>query len=169
MFGCQIQRCCSENFQCLQVSNRIVHHVQTDDMELLKEVVLASRHVTSRVYKQLDNNTAHNHIWFLQQTAGDRRCASMRGNLFEEFVVETQSQGGKIKYPCKAHSSDPKTPGRRPLNLPLPPNLTLSAIAYISCSALVLKSGVQCRSRSLMQLFHLFKATYLENMQLLLT
>ena len=83
-----MQGCCSENVLCLQVSNRIVHYVPTDDLELLKEVVLASRHVASKVYKKLANETTHNHIWFLRQSAGDRRCSNMRGYIFEEHVVE---------------------------------------------------------------------------------
>ena len=114
---CCMRRCCSERTQCLQVSDRIVHHVPTDDMEFLKEVVLASKHVASRVYRKLASETTHNHVWFLRQSAGDERCMTMRGDLFEEYVVETQSQGGSVKYPCKANSNDFHTPGGPSMNL----------------------------------------------------
>ena len=69
----------------------IVHHVPTDDMEFLKEVALASRHVASKVYRKLANDITHNHIWFLRQSAGDTRCSTVRGYIFEEHVVESQS------------------------------------------------------------------------------
>ena len=107
-----------QKLQLLQVSNRIVHHVPTNDMTLLKEVVLASRYVASMVYKRLARMTTHNHIFFLRQSAGERKCSSMRSNLFEEYVIQHQAQGGDIKYDCKANSNDCHTPGGVSTSLP---------------------------------------------------
>lgn len=95
----------------LQISNRIVHHIPKKDLAGVEAVTLASSHVTSMVYHKLKKASKHNVVWFLQHSAGSKNCSTMRGILFEEYVVDHQSEGGDVRYECKSHSMDKQAKG----------------------------------------------------------
>ena len=77
----------------------------------MQTVTLASSHVASELYQQLKGAGVHNIAWFLQQCAGNKTCSTVRGILFEKYVVDHQSQGCDVSYQCKSHSMDERVKG----------------------------------------------------------
>lgn len=88
----------------------------------MQTVTLASSHVASKVYQKLKKASVHNIVWFLQHSAANKNCSTMRGILFEEYVVDHQAHGGEIGYVCKSHSMDKRVKGSH--TPPLCPHLT---------------------------------------------
>ena len=95
----------------LQISNNIIHHIPSKELDSVQIVTLASSHVASKVYEKLSQASVHNIVWFLQNSAGSETCSTMRGVLFEEYVVDHQSKGDDVSYRCKSHSMDKRVKG----------------------------------------------------------
>ena len=77
----------------------------------MQTVTFASSHVASEVYQQLKKASVHNIVWFLQNSAANMSCSTVRGILFEEYVIDHQAQGGEIGYECNSHSMDKQVEG----------------------------------------------------------
>ena len=63
------------------------------------------------MYQKLKEASVHNIDWFLRHSAANQNCSTVRGILFEEYVVDHQSQGSDVSYECKSHSMDKRVKG----------------------------------------------------------
>ena len=77
----------------LQISNRIVHHVPTDDLTGCKDVRLASHYVAHLVFQKLARNSMNDVVSFLTGTLGDYHCSTIRGQLLESYTIHHLAAG----------------------------------------------------------------------------
>ena len=77
----------------------------------METIALASSSVASKVYQKLKIASVHNIVWFLEHSAANENCSTVRGNLFEESVVDLHSQGCKVSCEYKSHSMDKQVEG----------------------------------------------------------
>ena len=89
----------------------IVCHIPNQHLDGVEAVTLASSHVASVVYRKLKEALVHNVVWFLQNSAASKNYSTIRGILFEEYVIDHQSEGGAVRYECKSHSMDKQAKG----------------------------------------------------------
>lgn len=80
----------------MQVSNSIVHLIPTADLTDVKEVRLATSFVSNLVCQKLMRRKKNQIETFLESTRGKDACSAVRGQLFESYAINRQSESGNV-------------------------------------------------------------------------